>query len=149
MKPGDQQYNPKAKETALAVLDQEGGSYQRAARLTGISAPTLKRWNDARDPDVLELARNTERENFIKEAWTTINECITELKKKVPDASAKELAIIIGILFDKIAKTEMASTGLTIEEVKRLEIKGLSDVDLEAQIKRKVVEVHSQPFQPT
>ena len=142
MKPGDRQYGTKEKESALAILDQEGGNVQRASRVAKVSAMTLKRWSEARSPDKAEKARLVERENFIKEAWTTINECIKELKKKVPNASAKELAVIIGILFDKVAKIETASAGLTIEQIERLEIKGLSDADLEHLIQKRQADLH-------
>lgn len=137
MKPGDRQYGAGEKESALAILDQEGGNFQKASRIVKVSAMTLKRWNDARSPDKVEKARLVERENFIKQAWETISQCVEELKKKVPDASAKELAVIIGILFDKVAKIETASAGLTIEQIERLEIKGLSDSDLEYLIQKR------------
>ena len=73
MKPGDSQYGTREKESALAVLDQEGGNFQRASRVTKVSAMTLKRWNDARSPDKVEKVRLVERENFIKQAWETIS----------------------------------------------------------------------------
>ena len=142
MKPGDRHYGTKEKESALAILDQEGGNFQRASRAVNVSAMTLRRWNDARTPDKVEKARLVERENFIKQAWDTINKCVEELKKKIPDASAKELAVIIGILFDKVAKIETASVGLTIEQIERLEIKGLSDSDLEHLIQKRQADLH-------
>lgn len=93
-------YTPDEKQTALAALVQTGGSYNRAAALTGVSVRTLRQWErEAAEADgerVLADLRHRLIENVIQLA--------DSLETKIDDAPLNQHASALAQLIDRLMK---------------------------------------------
>ena len=97
------------------LLVTNDGNVDRTARESGIPPATVRLWKqkwqkEGPPGEVMELAVQ-EATDFVNQAMGTRFEAIVLLRAKLPDASARDLATIIGILDDKITRAKGLATG--------------------------------------
>jgi len=97
------------------LLVTNDGNVERTAREADIPAATVRLWKqkwqkEGPPSEVMELAVQ-EATDFVNQAMGTRFEAIVLLRAKLPDASARDLATIIGILDDKITRAKGLATG--------------------------------------
>lgn len=97
------------------LLVTNDGNVDRTARDANIPPATVRLWKQKWQKEgppqaVLEQAVE-EATNFVNQAMGTRFEAIVLLRAKLPDASARDLATIIGILDDKITRAKGLATG--------------------------------------
>jgi len=116
-------YSDEVKEKVLADVMISNDPFGVAKR-TQIPYPTVRKWvRESIKAPVLDAIRQQECKTFIKDAWGTITKCLTVIDDKVKDATAKDAAVVIGILVDKILRSSASITVTreTAEEVSNLE----------------------------
>lgn len=103
----------RARVHTLLVTNE--GNVDRTARETGIPPATVRLWKkkwekDGPPTEVMERAVQ-EATDFVNQAMGTRFEAIVLLRAKLPEASARDLATIVGILDDKITRARGLATG--------------------------------------
>lgn len=97
------------------LLVTNDGNVERTARDSGVPPATVRLWKqkwqkEGPPQEVLEKAVE-EATNFVNQAMGARFEAITLLRAKLPDATARDLATIVGILDDKITRAKGLATG--------------------------------------
>lgn len=109
---GKQQYSDEAKAQVFTALHVNDGNVKRTARETGVPVSTIRRWRDEWEaeknlPSIEDIEQSSG--DFIKDAERVRNAALREMERKLPKATPAQLATIVGVLDDKIAR----ATGLT------------------------------------
>lgn len=98
--------------TLLTVND---GNVDRTARESNVPPATVRlwkqKWQKEGPPDTVVEKAVEDATNFVNQAMGTRFEAIVLLRAKLPDASARDLATIVGILDDKITRARGLATG--------------------------------------
>lgn len=104
------------------------GNMNETARHFKVSPSTIKRIVDEQK-DQVEKLRIEKKKNWIEEAWKTINLYMQHIQdpKVVARTSARDSAILIGTLHDKMLKTEELELRRQELELKRKEIEDAAD----------------------
>lgn len=92
-------YSLEDMERGLAALAVNGSS-EAASELTGIPASTLRTWK-LQQPDEFDELRREKRIPLIDQVWEAAEKALKQTLDKMDSASAKEAAVILGILVDK------------------------------------------------
>ena len=118
-------------EKAHAVATATLTSTKRASRELGIPNTTIKGW--VKDPRFAGLQNET-REAVVDELWVAIQVGIREVAMGLtsPEASLKDKAVALGILYDKHA---LLTGGATARSEARDITGTLSDADLIAAVR--------------
>lgn len=108
-------YTDEDRARVFTLLATNEGNVDRTVRDSGVPRATVLSWkkkweSEGAPPEITEAAEKVAGD-FIEEARETRFKAITALKAKVDDASARDLATIIGILDDKIARAEAVKSG--------------------------------------
>lgn len=134
-RPGKYTIEEREKVIAEVMLT---GDINGTSKRTGIPTVTIRDWLKKRSDDAaLEEVRRQQGKQFIREAWSVINEGLKVIRDKLDEATAKEAATIIGILVDKVER--LAPT--VIGEGRNSEhdiIEKISDEVLDSLISRNV-----------
>src|SRR5690554_3529807 len=101
----------------------ECGNMRETARKFGVSPNTVKRIVDEQKDEVAKL-RTQKKEQWIEEAWRTIYLYMEHVQdpKVVKKTSARDSAILIGTLHDKMLKAQELELKRQELELKRQEI---------------------------
>lgn len=107
-------YTETDKANVFVVLTANGGNLKRTAREFGIPVSTIRRWQDGwekngpPDTDVLEEAAK----DFLDEAEEVRGLALTSIRDKIAkgDGNVSQLATVLGILDDKIARARGLAT---------------------------------------
>lgn len=99
------------------------GNMRETARKFGVSPSTVKRIVDEKQDEVEQL-RTQKKEQWIEEAWRTIHLYMEHVQdpKVVKKTSARDSAILIGTLHDKMLKVQELELKRQELELKRQEI---------------------------
>jgi len=99
------------------------GNMRETARKFGVSPNTVKRIVDEQNDEVAKL-RTQKKEQWIEEAWRTIHLYMEHVQdpKVVKRTSARDSAILIGTLHDKMLKAQELELKRQELELKRQEI---------------------------
>jgi len=99
------------------------GNIRETARKFGVSPSTVKRYIDEQKDEVEQL-RTQKKEQWIEEAWKTINLYMEHVQdpKVIQRTSARDSAILIGTLHDKMLKAKELELKQQELELKRKEI---------------------------
>lgn len=119
------------KREQIKALYASCGNMREVARKYNVSPATVKRIVDD-NKDELEQVRTQKKEQWIEEAWRTINLYVRHVQTEevIQKTGARDSAILIGTLHDKMIKAQEL-------EIKREEI----------ELKRKEIEQKNQPPQ--
>lgn len=108
-------YTEDDRARVFTLLATNDGNVDRTVRESGVPRATVlswkKKWEKEGAPPELSEAAAKVADNFISEAVDTRFKAIKALKGKIDGASARDLATIIGILDDKIARAEAVKSG--------------------------------------
>lgn len=100
-----------------------GISQRKIAKELGVSVSTVNKWSqDTRDE--IEQIRTHKKTEWINEAWQTINLYMQHVQKDsvVERTNARDSAILMGTLHDKMIKSEELQIKRDEIELKRREI---------------------------
>jgi len=102
---GPQKHSKEVIQTAIAKFEA-GGRLSSIAREMGIEKSTVKYWLDNASKFIADsVGKNPVAEQLksrlTREAWDIIFAALKEIKRKLPEASVKDLIIIVGELFDR------------------------------------------------
>lgn len=108
---GKQQYSDDKKAQVFTILATNDGNVKRTARETGVPGSTIRRWRDEWEqeqnlPSIEDVQEASG--DFIADATRVRNNALREMERKLPNATPAQLATIVGVLDDKIAR----ATGL-------------------------------------
>ena len=106
---GKSQYSSDDRMSVYLALVSNDGNVKRTARDTGFSETTVRRWKkefDANPPDREAVVEAVESGAYVDKLRSTRDEALTHLRKKIPEASARDLGTIYGILEDKLARID-------------------------------------------
>lgn len=112
----------KKKEQIKAML-ASGLSQRKIAKDLNVSVSTVNKWSkDTKDE--VEQMRTQKKEQWVNEAWKTINMYVQHVQKDevVERTSARDSAILIGTLHDKMIKSDELNLKREEIELKRKEI---------------------------
>lgn len=108
-------YSDSDRARVYTLLVANDGIVNRASRESGVPRATVlawkTKWEKEGPPKEVADAAVQEATDFINQAMGTRFEAIVMLRAKLPDASARDLATIIGILDDKITRAKGLATG--------------------------------------
>ena len=110
---GKSQYTSDDRITVYLALVSNDGNVKRTARDTGFSETTVRRWKkefDTNPPDREAVVEAVESGDYVDKLRSTRDEALKWLRKKIPDASARDLGTIYGILTDKLARIEQVGS---------------------------------------
>lgn len=104
------------------------GNMRETARKFGVSPSVVKRIVDE-EKDEVEQLRTQKKQEWIEEAWKTINLYMQHVQdpKVIARTSARDSAILIGTLHDKMLKTQELELKRQEIELKRKEIEEATD----------------------
>lgn len=126
---GKQQYSDDAKAQVYTILTTNDGNVKRTARETGVPVSTIRRWRDEWEaeknlPSIEDIAAASG--DFIADAERVRNQALREMERKLPTATPAQLATIVGVLDDKIARAR----GLTnkVEHEHRLSLPSAEEI---------------------
>lgn len=131
-KRGAPRYSNEVKERVLAEVMLTHDPFG-VAKKANISYVIVKKWvrESIRAP-IIDEVRRQQCKTFIKNAWEAIGNGLKVINEKIGEANAKEAAIVVGILVDKVLR---ASTSVTIEkEVTGFTLESLPDEALDSLI---------------
>lgn len=115
-------WTPQDKEMALARLAL-GESPTTIAREMSIPKGTVKSWKHKMEKDAPPVEHSTEATKFSRKAWEIIHKGLTKLEKALEEAkNPKDIAIAVGILFDKVIKIVPTKPGA---KTKRTDLRGV------------------------
>jgi|SRR5690554_7411881 len=99
------------------------GNMRETARKFNISASTVKKIVDE-NKDEVEQLRTHKKEEWIENAWKTINLYIAHVQSEevIQKTGARDSAILIGTLHDKMLKTQELELKREEIEIKRKEL---------------------------
>jgi len=106
---GKTSYSAEQKAQVFTILEVNGGNVKRTALETGIPRSTIRRWHedwkaDKNLPSLEELEQSSG--DFIQDAERVRNKALAEMERKLPNATAPQLATVVGVLDDKIARAK-------------------------------------------
>lgn len=105
------------KARVFVALTANDGLVKRTARDTGVPESTIRRWKQDwhtnGPPDTSELAEAVD--SFCDDMVVVRSEALTELRKKLPNATPSALIAVVGVLDDKIARVKGIGTSSRIE----------------------------------
>lgn len=108
-------YTDDDRARVFTLLATNDGNVDRTVRESGVPRATVlswkKKWEKEGAPGEVMDAAVAVADDFIEEARQTRFEAIKALRSKVSDASARDLATIVGILDDKIARADAVKSG--------------------------------------
>jgi hypothetical protein len=87
-------------ERGLQALAEYGGNAEAASRAVNIPANTLRGWK-IKFADEFGEVRREKRSDLIEKVWQAAHKALEQVLEKMTKASAKEAAVILGILVDK------------------------------------------------
>lgn len=103
---GRSKYSEADKARVYVTLRAEDGNVGRTAKAASIPENTVRRWRDEwklnGPPDTSEVMAATS--GFLADAEATRDEALRVLRTKLGVASPQQLATIVGILDDKVAR---------------------------------------------
>lgn len=104
------------------------GNMRETARKFGVSPSVVKKIVDE-EKDEVEQLRTQKKQEWIEEAWKTINLYMQHVQdpKVVARTSARDSAILIGTLHDKMLKAQELELKRQEIELKRKEIEEATD----------------------
>lgn len=108
-------YTDDDRARVFTILATNDGNVDRTVRESGVPRATVLSWKrkwekEGAPPEVSSKAAEV-ADNFIAEAQHARFEAIKLLRQKMPDASARDLATVVGILDDKIARADAVRSG--------------------------------------
>lgn len=118
---GKPQHSEQEKARAYALLVTNEGNVKRTARELGMPPSTLRRWRDEWEqtspPDVSEVVAAVGE--FLEEAEEVRNLALSSLRKKISrgEGTVAQVATVLGILDDKIARAKGLATHVTEQRV--------------------------------
>jgi len=118
-------YKSETKETVIAevMLTNDIGA---TARKANIPYKTVQQWMKERlRTTIVDEVRQQECRDFVKDAWAAIAKGLKVIDEKIKDSTAKEAAVIVGVLVDKVMRAstsitvtkEVATTSLSVENL--------------------------------
>lgn len=104
-------YTDAQKADVFTNLTANDGNVKRTARQTGVPVSTIRRWRDEWEadknlPSIEDIQKSSG--DFVQDAERVRNLALAEMERKLPNATPAQLATIVGVLDDKIAR----ATGL-------------------------------------
>lgn len=108
-------YTDEEKASVFAILATNDGNVDRTSRDTGVPRATVLSWKnkwerEGATPAVSQAAAEV-ASDFIAEATVTRFEALKRLRGSLEKASPRDLATVVGILDDKIARAEAIRSG--------------------------------------
>jgi hypothetical protein len=128
--PRGQKYSPEDIERGLEALAEHGGNAAAASRVTGIPATTLRGWKTKEFADEFVEVRREKRSGLIEKVWQAAEEALKQVLEKMSKASAKDAAVIMGILVDKGLLLGGEPTEIT-EQLPRIVFRGVDESEYE------------------
>jgi transposase-like protein len=96
-------YSDEDKATALTAISADKGNLSKTARELGIPVRTLSHWFHGRGIHKPELEMSDNHKEPLSDKLEALAyRLVDSLDKKLPSASAREIAIAIGIAIDKM-----------------------------------------------
>lgn len=123
-------YNSQQRAEALALLEANEGNILRTSQQLGIGEATLHDWvSQSRDPKT-PIAEETKailpevKEDFLARLVTARDKVLDQLDTQIADLKAREAAVTLGILIDKVEllkgnatqRVESVGNGETVNE---------------------------------
>lgn len=106
-------YSTEEQASALATLAENDGNIAATSRATGIPPQTLRQWRDAvvsvPSPDLVEQQKLTRAARWDEVADAGLDQAL----EKLPEASARDAAVIAGIATDKALLLRGQPTSIT------------------------------------
>lgn len=121
-------YSAEDVERGLAALAVNGSS-EIASEQTGIPASTLRTWK-LRQPDEFDELRREKRTPLIEELWAGARDAIARIRDQIKEASAKDAAVILGILVEKALLAGGEPTEIT-SQLPQIVYRGVDDSEYE------------------
>ena len=106
---GKSQYTDDNRNTVFIALAANDGNVKRTSRETGFPESTVRRWKkefEAHPPDPEAIKATVESGAYVETLRSARDEALAHLRKKIPEASARDLGTIYGILEDKLTRIE-------------------------------------------
>lgn len=97
-------YSADQKATALAIVAEHGadlGAVTYAAQVTGFPVQTIRDWVH-RNREAVEAAAVAVDHQLLPKAWAVRQKALEQVEASLPEAKARDAAVIFGILDDKI-----------------------------------------------
>lgn len=108
-------YTDDDRARVFTILATNDGNVDRTVRESGVPRATVlswkKKWEKEGAPPEISDKAALVANDFIAEATEARFEAIKALRVKLPDASARDLATVVGILDDKIARADAVRSG--------------------------------------
>lgn len=108
-------YTDEDRARVFTLLATNDGNVDRTVRDSDVPRATVlswkKKWEKEGAPPEVQEAAEKVADDFLTEARATRFKAIKALRSKVDDASARDLATIVGILDDKIARADAIKNG--------------------------------------
>ena len=117
---GRRTYTDTDRAAVYALLATNNGNVDRTVRESGVPRATVlswkKKWEKEGAPSEVTDEAAKVAGDFIAEATATRFEAIRALRNKIESGSVRDLATVVGILDDKIARAELVRTGRPAEQ---------------------------------
>lgn len=108
-------YTDDDRARVFTILATNDGNVDRTVRESGVPRATVlswkRKWEKEGAPSEVMAAVDTVAEDFIQQATHARFEAIKMLREKMDKASPRDLATVVGILDDKIARAEAIKSG--------------------------------------
>lgn len=126
-------YTPEQRAEALVTLESNGGNVLQTSRQLGIDEKTIRNWvgenadiKEDSSPIAIQAAAKLDetRTEFVERIKALRGNMLTQLETNYVDLSAKETAVVLGILIDKAellegnatSRVETVGNGETVNE---------------------------------
>lgn len=121
-------------ERGLQALAESGGNATAASKACGIPERTLRDWKRTKFADEFAEVRREKRTDFISAVWETAKDALQQVKDKLKDTTAKEAAVITGIMIDKALLLGGEPTEITEQRAKpMIYLPEIDELDMEAE----------------
>ena len=103
---GPQKHTNELRQTAI-IMFEGGARLSQIARDLGVKKSTVKYWLDNASEFIAESPLSDDpvaarlKGRLMREAWDIIFAALKEIKRKLPEATVKELTMLMGELFDR------------------------------------------------
>lgn len=127
--PGKQQYSDADKAQAYTMLLTNEGNVKRTARELGLPVSTLRRWKaeweaDKNLPELEDIQQASG--DFVADAERVRNLALRHMERSLAKATPAQLATIVGVLDDKIARAR--GLGSKVEHEHRIALPSAEEI---------------------